>query len=237
MEHAEDFANLDLGREARTGFPEVVFCEGKTPEQVLAIVKRLAGIPSTFPVVGTRASEAHFAAVRKVLPEAKFHEAARIISVPRPSPALPASPASAGTVAVLSAGTTDIPIAEEAAVLSELYGCEAKRHYDIGVAGIDRLLSRLGDIRKADAVVAVAGMDGALPSVVSGLVDMPVIACPTSVGYGASMGGISALLTMLNSCALGVAVVNIDNGIGAGHLAAMIARAAHGGGNERSKNA
>jgi NCAIR mutase (PurE)-related protein len=211
------FAKIDHHRALRRGFPETVFGEGKTPEQVVAIVERIAGRGQRALV--TRTDALVHARVVAVRPEARYHEAARCITVETtPPPALP------GRVAVAAAGTSDLPVAEEAAVTAAFHGAEVDRIYDVGVSGLHRLLDRAETIRQADVVVVVAGMEGALPSVVAGLVDAPVVAVPTSVGYGASFGGIAALLAMLNSCASGVGVVNIDNGFGAAHLACLILR-------------
>jgi len=210
------FARVDTHRALRAGFPEVVFCLGKTPAQSAAIVARLAA--SGGPVLATRADRETFDAVARECPAAVYHEDARAIVVGGP----PAE--TKGRVAVLTAGTADIPIAAEAAVTAEVMGCSVDRVYDVGVAGLHRLLDKVTLLQGADCLVAVAGMEGALPSVVAGLAGVPVIAVPTSVGYGASFGGVAALLAMLNSCAGGVAVVNIDNGFGAGYLAALIAR-------------
>jgi NCAIR mutase (PurE)-related protein len=211
------FAKIDHHRALRRGFPEAVFGEGKTPEQIVAIVERIAGHGQRVLVTRTNA-EVH-ARVAAVRPEARFHETARCITVVTgPAPGL------AGRVAIAAAGTSDLPVAEEAAVTAEFHGAEVDRIYDVGVAGLHRLLDRAETIRQADVVVVVAGMEGALPSVVAGLVDAPVVAVPTSVGYGASFKGLAALLAMLNSCASGVGVVNIDNGFGAAHLACLILR-------------
>ena len=210
------FANLDNHRRIRTGFPEVVYCEGKTPEQIRDIFVELAKHGT---VMGTRASAVDFAAVKEKMPEAVYHEAARII-VCKSSKDADDEPI--GKVAVVSAGTADIPVAEEAAVTAETLGNEVTRIYDVGVSGIHRLFDKLDEIRSADVVIVVAGMEGALASVLGGLVAAPVIAVPTSVGYGANFGGLSALLSMLNSCANGVSIVNIDNGFGAGYTASVI---------------
>ena len=214
------FAKVDHHRALRRGFPETIFAQGKTPEQVVAIVKRMWEYGSN--VLATRCSTEVVEAVRAAYPEAVHHESARTITLIRE----PVGPFG-GYVAVLCAGTSDIPVAEEAAVTAEVMGHVVERVYDVGVAGIHRLLERREVVCGANAVVVCAGMEGALPSVVAGLVDVPVIAVPTSVGYGASFGGITALLAMLNSCATGVAVVNIDNGYGAGALAATINRMAN----------
>jgi NCAIR mutase (PurE)-related protein len=210
------FAKIDHHRSLRSGMPEVVFAEGKTPGQTAAI---LAGIhASGNAALATRASTDHFAATQKLLPQAVYHAAARCISIGD----LPATPQ--GRVAVLCAGTSDLPVAEEAAITAEFFGAHVTRITDVGVAGLHRLLAHLEPLRKADAVVVCAGMEGALPSVVGGLVAVPVIAVPTSVGYGASFGGMTALLGMLNSCSPNVTVVNIDNGFGAGYTATLYAR-------------
>jgi NCAIR mutase (PurE)-related protein len=214
------FARLDHHRGVRTGSAEVVFCQGKTPEQTGLIFERLSASGGN--VAGTRADRAAFEAVRARVPDAAYNETARMITVSREKRL------AGGRVAVASAGTADIPVAEEAAAAAEFYGSAADRIFDIGVAGIHRLLDQAERIRDADVVIAVAGMEVALASVIGGLVDSPVIAVPTSVGYGASMGGLTALLAMLNSCSLGVCVMNIDNGFGAGYLASMISRMAVG---------
>jgi hypothetical protein len=211
------FAKVDHHRALRRGFPEVVYGGGKTPEQIGAIVERIADRGQN--VLVTRTGEEVHRLVAARRPEARFHAAARCLTLPvRPAPALP------GRAAVLCAGTSDVPVAEEAAVTLEFHGGSVTRIFDVGVAGLHRLLDRGSEVRSADVLVVVAGMEGALPSVVGGLVDAPVIAVPTSVGYGASFHGLAALLSMLNSCASGVGVVNIDNGFGAGYLAALILR-------------
>jgi pyridinium-3,5-biscarboxylic acid mononucleotide synthase len=209
------FAQIDHHRGLRQGFPEVVFCQGKTVAQVCQIVQRLRATGSD--VLATRASEEVFAAVQALFPEVVYHTQARTI-VLRSGQRTPTR----GIVLVVSAGTSDIPVAEEAVVTAETLGSTTERLYDVGVAGIHRLLDRRDKLFQARVLIVVAGMEGALASVVGGLVDKPVIAVPTSVGYGASFGGIAALLTMLNSCAAGVATVNIDNGFGAGYMAHMI---------------
>lgn len=209
-----EFATLDHHRTLRRGFPEVVYCGGKTCQQVAAIVKRQAQCLSR--VLGTRASPEQFAAARKYVPDLQYHPVARVLWLNRDSGIRKEG------VAVIAAGTSDLPVAEEAAITLELMGQQPMRIWDVGVAGVHRLLGRLDEIRRARVIVAVAGMEGILPSVLTGLVAAPVIAVPTSVGYGASFGGLAALLGMLNSCAPGLAVVNIDNGFGAGYLAAMI---------------
>jgi NCAIR mutase (PurE)-related protein len=214
------FARLDTHRALRTGYPEVVFCQGKTVEQCVAIARRLAETADR--ILLTRASPDVAAAVRAALPQAAYHEMARCIVVG----ALPQTGAGDGYVAVASAGTADMPVAEEAAVTLETLGSRVVRIYDVGVAGLHRLLDKREVLAKARAVVVCAGMEGALASVVGGLVACPVVAVPTSVGYGASFGGLAALLTMLNSCATGVAVVNIDNGFGAGYFAHLVDKGA-----------
>jgi len=213
------FARIDTHRSLRAGFPEVILCQGKTAEQVAAIAARMAESGAT--VLATRADEAVYEAVREKCPTATYNREARAIVVPGE-----AAPERRGRVLVLSAGTADIPVAEEAAVVAEVAGCQVERVYDVGVAGIHRVLDKLDLIHKADCIVVAAGMEGALASVVAGLGGGPVVAVPTSVGYGASFAGIAPLLTMLNSCAGGVVVVNIDNGFGAGYAAALIARRA-----------
>jgi NCAIR mutase (PurE)-related protein len=204
-----DFARIDTHRAVRTGMPEVVYCPGKSEAQVAAIMGRLTAYSDR--VLATRATPAQFAAVQAVLPQAVFHPLPRLITVG--SPPVPAHPDR--YVAVLTAGTADTPVGEEAALTLEWHGSRAERLYDVGVAGLHRLLGRLDMVQNAHALVVCAGMEGALASVVGGLVARPVVAVPTSVGYGTAFGGVSALLTMLNSCAGGVAVVNIDNGFGA----------------------
>ena len=209
------FAQVDTHRALRKGFPEVIFGAGKTPGQVVRIAAQIYEREER--VLVTRVTEEHARAVRRRFKRAVYHEAARCLTLEkRPLPRRP------GTVAVLCAGTSDVPVAEEAAVTAEIMGNEVRRIYDVGVAGLHRLLSRLDSLGESNVIIAVAGMEGALPSVVAGLVAKPVIAVPTSVGYGASFGGITALLAMLNSCASGVTVVNIDNGFGAGYAASQI---------------
>jgi NCAIR mutase (PurE)-related protein len=212
------FAKLDHHRLLRTGMPEVIFAEGKTPDQVAAIFARMAA--SGIPTLATRATPDHFTAVRQTVPAAEYHALARCI---RLAPSAPPTPSEC-SIAVVCAGTSDLPVAEESALTAELFGVAVERITDVGVAGLQRLLAYLPQLRNADAVVVCAGMEGALPSVIAGLVAAPVLAVPTSVGYGANFGGVTALLGMLNSCSPNVAVVNIDNGFGAGYLACMIAR-------------
>ena len=210
------YAQVDHGRSLRRGFPEVVYCEGKTVPQALGILQELNVHHNN--ILATRASRALYDGVRKIIPEARYVEEARLILIEKKP--LPKDPLH--KIAVITAGTSDIPVAEEAALTAELMGNEVIRLYDVGVAGLHRLLAKVDVIRSANVVVVIAGMEGALASVVGGLVDKPVIAVPTSVGYGANFGGLSALLGMLNSCSAGVAVVNIDNGFGAGRMASII---------------
>lgn len=214
------FAKVDHHRSLRKGYPETVFAEGKTPEQVLAIVTRMREHGSN--VLATRCSPEVVEAVLSAHPDAVHHTSARVITI-----AVEPPEQRQGSAAVVCAGTSDMPVAEEAAVTCESMGTSVNRVYDVGVAGLHRLLDKRPILDAADVLVVCAGMEGALPSVVAGLVEQPVIAVPTSVGYGASFGGIAALLGMLNSCATGISVVNIDNGFGAGVLAAMINRIAH----------
>jgi NCAIR mutase (PurE)-related protein len=214
-EDVDGFARLDSHRSLRKGFPEVVFCPGKTTEQIVQIVARIREREGR--VMAARASAEVAEAVQAALPEAVYHTAARMIVAGGPAPQ-----SGRGTVLVVSAGTADIPVADEAAVTAETMGSPVERLYDVGVAGIHRLLGNREQVMAANVLVVAAGMEGALASVVSGLVNRPVIAVPTSIGYGASFGGLSALLTMLNSCAPGIAVVNIDNGFGAGYTAHLI---------------
>ena len=215
------FARLDHHRALRTGFPEVVYCPGKTVEQVLAIVDRLRKRGPR--VLVTRADRTIASALKERFPDAVDHHVARILVVPGDHPSAAPSPAeSLGVVLVVTAGTADVPVAEEAAVVAETMGSPVERLFDVGVAGLHRLLDQRQRLFDANVLVVVAGMEGALASVVGGLVSRPVIAVPTSVGYGANFQGLAPLLTMLNSCAAGVAVVNIDNGFGAGYLAHLI---------------
>ena len=215
------FARIDTDRARRRAFPEVIYCPNKTPGQVASIIGVLKAKGE--PVLATRAEPAVFATVAPEHPEAVYHERARCITVAArdPKPAI-------GHIAVVSAGTADIPVAEEAALTAEWAGARVSRIFDCGVAGLHRLMPHLETLRDCHAVVCVAGMEGALPSVLGGLIDRPLIAVPTSVGYGMNLGGIAALLAMLNSCAAGVTVVNIDNGFGAGIAAAIINRACEG---------
>jgi pyridinium-3,5-biscarboxylic acid mononucleotide synthase len=215
------FAQVDLHRSLRKNFPEVIFGAGKTPAQVLAIASKLAEREQH--VLVTRITIDHARALRKKFPRAVFYEAAGCLTIEsKPRRKRP------GTITVLCAGTSDLPVAEEAAITAAVMGNNVERIYDVGVAGLHRVLQRLDDLQRANVLVVVAGMEGALPSVVAGLVARPVIAVPTSVGYGASFGGIAALLGMLNSCGSGVTVVNIDNGFGAGYAASQINALAEG---------
>ncbi|SFQ99393.1 nickel pincer cofactor biosynthesis protein LarB [Desulfoscipio geothermicus] len=211
------FAKLDHHRGLRKGFPEVVFCQGKTVEQVAAVVERLCAHSNN--VLATRAGREVFEAVRAICADARYSELGRVITISRGEP-LPRK----GNVLVMSAGTADLPVAEEAAVTAEVMGNHVRRCYDVGVAGIHRLLDQRELMEWSDVIIVVAGMEGALASVVGGLADRPVVAVPTSVGYGASFNGLAALLSMLNSCASGVGVVNIDNGFGAAALADAVTR-------------
>ncbi|MBP2659890.1 MAG: 1-(5-phosphoribosyl)-5-amino-4-imidazole-carboxylate carboxylase [Firmicutes bacterium] len=211
-----EFVKIDHHRMIRQGFPEVIFCQGKTAEQVATIMKSLA--VHNHSILATRATEAMYAVVKAVLPEAQFYEIPKIIYVKRDT----IEPDSQRFVLVMSAGTSDIPVAEEAAVTAEIMGNKVERVYDVGVAGIHRLFAHQDIIQNANVIIVAAGMEGALASVVGGMVAKPVIALPTSVGYGASFNGLAALLSMLNSCAAGISVVNIDNGFGAGRLASII---------------
>ncbi|HOO67534.1 MAG: nickel pincer cofactor biosynthesis protein LarB [Bacteroidales bacterium] len=224
MEKLRDFPYTDLGfaridhhRELRTGYPEIVYCAGKTPGQVLAIFNAMEKNGNN--IIGTRAREEVFRFIVPSFPDAVYYETARIISIKKKEIPTPVT-----KIAVITAGTSDIPVAEEAAVTAELLGNDVVRIYDAGVAGIHRLVDKLPEIRACRISIVIAGMEGALASVVGGLVNMPVIAVPTSVGYGASFEGISALLAMMTSCAAGVTVVNIDNGFGAGFAASRINR-------------
>lgn len=217
FEQVGDFAVIDHHRALRCGFPEVIYGQGKTPEQIQQIAQRLAAVNDR--VLVTRANAEAYAAVEAVLPKAVYHARARLITFEREPWAEPLP-----GIVVATGGTTDLPVAEEAAITAEMMGNQVVRLYDVGVAGLHRLLDRADAIMKARVIVTAAGMEGALASVIGGLVSVPVIAVPTSVGYGASFNGLAALLAMLNSCATGVAVVNIDNGFGAGYMAGMINR-------------
>ena len=215
------FAKLDHHRELRTGFPEVIYAPGKTPEQLTLIAQSM--VESSSRVLITRADPDAYATIREALPEARYNELARAIVLRRGEEAPPVP-----GVLIVAAGTADLPVAEEAAITAELMGNGVERLWDVGVAGVHRLLEHLSLLQKARVVVAVAGMEGALPSLVGGLVSAPVIAVPTSVGYGASFHGLAALLAMLNACSPGIAVVNIDNGFGAGYMAGTINVSASG---------
>ena len=208
------FATVDVGRARRTGYPEVIFCQGKATEHIVEIARNLASHHTN--ILATRAGAEVFDAVKAELPDSIYYDQARIVVI-RPA-ALPRRPG----ILVVSAGTSDIPIAEEAAVTAENMGNQVDRMYDVGVAGIHRLLRQTPRLRRSRVIIAVAGMEGALPSVVAGLTDKPVIAVPTSVGYGAHFHGLASLLAMLNSCSSGITVVNIDNGFGAGYAASLI---------------
>lgn len=216
------FAKVDHHRCLRQGFPEVIYCPGKTTEQIVQIAKSMAGTTGT--VLATRATPEIFASLKALFPEAEYHELARAVVVRRDT-----TERGLGMILVVAAGTADLPVAEEAALTAEVMGNRVERLYDVGVAGIHRLFDNHHKLTAANVLVVVAGMEGALASVVGGLVDKPVIAVPTSVGYGANFGGLSALLTMLNTCATGVAVVNIDNGFGGGYTASLINRVREAG--------
>jgi NCAIR mutase (PurE)-related protein len=211
------FARVDTDRKRRRGFPEVIYCEGKTPDDVAAIAKTI--LEQDGVVLGTRASQQHFDAVAALLPGAKYHARGRCITIEK-TPV----PKNNGIVGVLCAGTSDLPVAEEAVVTLEIFGNRVEKIFDVGVAGIHRLIAERERLEACNVLVVVAGMEGALPSAVAGLVSKPIIAVPTSIGYGASFGGLAALLGMLNSCGSGVTVVNIDNGFGAAYAAATINR-------------
>lgn len=212
------YAKIDHHRKKRSGFSEVIFCSGKSNEHLLSIFERL--FVEDNQVMGTRATLEQYEFIRKYYPKVIYDPYSRIIKIEKGKKQL------TGCIAVCTAGTADIPVAEEAAQTAEYFGAKVERVYDVGVAGIHRLFARLEVIEKANCVIAVAGMEGALPSVIGGLIEKPVIAVPTSVGYGANFQGVSALLTMLNSCANGISVVNIDNGYGAGYIATQINRLA-----------
>lgn len=217
METNLGFARVDLDRLRRRGLAEVIFCPGKTADQIVRIISALVAAKQN--VLATRATPEQYAAVRQTHPKAVYHELPRAITlqVAEPVPAV-------GQVAVVCAGTSDIPVAEEAALTAEIMGARLERIYDVGVAGLHRVLNHVETLQRSRAIVVVAGMEGALPSVVGGLVDRPIVAVPTSIGYGVNFKGLSALLAMLNSCAPGITVVNIDNGFGAGVAAALINR-------------
>lgn len=212
------FAKLDHHRKLRSGFGEVIYCSGKSNEHLIKIFQCFN--EKNVNVLGTRATKEQFLKVQEVIPEAQYDEVSHIIRIVR------SSISKIGCIAVCTGGTSDIPVAEEAAQTAEFFGSNVNRIYDVGVAGIHRLLSKMEEVSKANCVVAVAGMEGALPGVIAGMIDKPVIAVPTSIGYGANFEGLSSLLTMLNSCAEGVSVVNIDNGFGAGYISTQINRLA-----------
>lgn len=215
-----DFAKLDIERQKRRGCSEAVFCECKTDEQLIKIFKTFKDNSQN--VIGTRASIEQFETLQKELPEIEYNERAKVITL------IQNKIEKVGEIAICTGGTGDIPVAEEASAVAEFYGSNVTKYYDIGVAGIHRLFDKIDDIRKANVIIAVAGMEGALGGILTGLVDIPVIAVPTSVGYGTSFNGLSALLTMLNSCAEGMTVVNIDNGFNAGYSANQINRKIEG---------
>ena len=206
---------VDNHREIRTGYPEVIFCAGKTVEQVKQIILLMDQKDTN--ILATRASKEMYESIKEVIPTAKFDPVSKIITIKKQETGKTQS-----YISIVTAGTSDIPVAEEAALTAEFYGNTVMRVFDVGVAGIHRLTGKIDEIRNSRVIVAVAGMEGALPSVIGGMVDKPVIAVPTSIGYGASFGGLAALLGMLTSCASGISVVNIDNGFGAGFLAGMI---------------
>jgi len=211
------FAKVDTSRESRSGSPEVIFCEGKTDLQIKGIAQRMQANSSN--ILATRASKENYDAIRSVCPDARYNELARMVMIKNKDVEVPDP-----HIAIVTAGTSDLPVAEEAMETATMLGNRVEMYPDVGVAGLHRLLDNIDKIRCARVIIVVAGMEGALPSVVGGLVDKPVIAVPTSIGYGANFGGLSALLSMLNTCANGVAVVNIDNGFGAGCMASMINR-------------
>lgn len=218
------FAKLDMHRKIRSGFPEVIFCKGKPDAFLVSIYKRM--VEEEGKAFGTRASKEQYEKVREAIPDIQYDPISGILKLEREQSDRE------GLIAVVTGGTADIPVAEEAAQTAEYFGAKVERIYDVGVSGIHRLLSQTEKLQDANCIVAVAGMEGALASVVGGLVSNPVIAVPTSVGYGANFGGLSALLTMINSCANGIAVVNINNGYGAGYMATQINRLACGGKSE-----
>lgn len=212
------FAKLDHHRLLRSGFGEVIYCSGKSTEHLIKIFQTFSD--RNVNVLGTRATKQQFETVKAVIPEAEYDELSRIIKIVK------TEIKKIGCIAVCTGGTSDIPVAEEAAQTAEFFGSQVIRVYDVGVAGIHRLLSKMEEINNANCIIAVAGMEGALPGVIAGMADKPVIAVPTSIGYGSNFNGLSALLTMLNSCAEGIAVVNIDNGFGAGYMSTQINRLA-----------
>ncbi|MBC7088351.1 MAG: nickel pincer cofactor biosynthesis protein LarB [Tissierellales bacterium] len=208
------FAKLDHHRKVRKGYGEVILCEGKSKDHLINIFKHFA--ENDVDVLGTRASKEQFESIKEIIENVEYDDLSRILKLKR------SSYKNLGNIAICTGGTSDIPVAEEAAQTAEFFGSKVLRIYDVGVAGIHRLLSKVDEISSANCIIAVAGMEGALPGVIAGMVDKPVIAVPTSVGYGTNFNGISSLLTMLNSCAEGIAVVNIDNGFGAGYIANQI---------------
>ncbi|MCL5986288.1 MAG: nickel pincer cofactor biosynthesis protein LarB [Actinobacteria bacterium] len=212
-----DFACLDFGRLKRTGLPEVIFCKGKSLEQIVTIAKTTYKAGEN--IIGTKADLPVYQELKKVIPEIRYNEMGRIFHLKQKE-----TEKISGVVSIITAGTADIPVAEEAAETLDFFRINVKKYYDIGVAGVHRILNRLDEIRSSDVIIAIAGMEGALPSVVGGQVDCPIIAVPTSTGYGASFGGLSALLGMINSCVPGITVVNIDNGFGAAAAAVSILR-------------
>ena len=219
FESLDEFAKIDHHRQLRTGFPEVIWGADKTPEQIIKIMTAMAQDAAV--VMATRIEKEVYQQLKQKIPNLIYYPTARICALSAPQ-----TPNQAGTISILTAGTADIPVAEEAAITAELCGFAVTRLWDVGVAGIHRLLSNREVVYDADVLIVVAGMEGALPSVVAGMADCPVVAVPTSVGYGASFGGVAPLLTMLNSCAAGIGVVNIDNGFGAAILAGQILRTA-----------
>ena len=210
------YANIDHHREVRTGYPEVIYCEGKSDDQILGIVEKMTQKNSN--ILGTRCRKETYEKIKQIYPNAEYDQLSKILKIQNH----PIENIGKGKIVVVTGGTSDIPVADEAYHTAIFLGNTVERVYDVGVAGIHRLLSKKHIIDSARVIIVVAGMEGALSSVVGGLVDVPIIAVPTSVGYGANFGGLSALLTMLNSCASGISVVNIDNGFGAGYLASMI---------------
>ncbi|WP_122640445.1 nickel pincer cofactor biosynthesis protein LarB [Romboutsia sp. Marseille-P6047] len=210
------YANIDHHRKIRTGYPEVIYCEGKNDDQIIGIIERMTQKNSN--ILGTRCRKETYNKVKQIYPNAEYEDISKILKIQNHD----IENNGKGKIVVITGGTSDIPVADEAYYTAKFLGNTVERIYDVGVAGIHRLLSKKHIIESARVIIAVAGMEGALPSVVGGLVDVPIIAVPTSVGYGANFGGLSSLLTMLNSCASGISVVNIDNGFGAGYLASMI---------------
>lgn len=210
------FAKIDHDRKSRTGYPEVIYCEGKSKGQIHRIIERMVEFEEN--VLGTRLSEEKYEYLRRHFPKLRYHRESKMMKIENKKIKMTGK----GKIVVLTGGTSDIAIAEEAAITAEFFGNEVQRIYDVGIAGIHRLFDRLEEIRKARVIIAVAGMEGALPGIVGGLVKSPVIAVPTSIGYGSNFSGIAPLLSMLNACSPGVSVVNIDNGFGAGYLAGNI---------------